>query len=559
MKNAEIPVRFFYIFCFLSGQLVTDFSTDKYGYFEIVLSSYSLLMCFLLLLANLGSMSFNIYVVARCPWKYCSYFCAKYYNSHDLLDALVRSTYMYDFNYNNSTINATHDPQVSLLGGINPESISQYENWNKAVISAATFSAFLSYYMMVFLVLLPMYSTVFCCCFHRDNGLPSWMKPICTPGPWDLPFKRHEGILLPFCDKPCKKEKQSTDFGGSQKVFFLSYFIVNLIFFGSSLGVFINILKSKMSKSENTETEIDINESGLMFQFISQFCAIQSCFIFSKVAYGVSNKQDKLVENLKKLDLTNAEFQHIIGLDVEDWPDDNADDNEPDDNDPDEPVLQRVRNFKCYFIETKNAYKSLIFPDAANPGTEPAQEQERPRPPPANEFYTKQARLAILKKIDSDFIKNMNASLIPFSHWFTVHWFLYTLTTFMSTAFLVETYVRYLYTPHSNKWWHAGKENVLIFSYVALFCLTHAFLFIYPCFRAAMITASRNRAIKDLASYEWKHLSISVQNAFLNYLKSEDFGFKISFFCMHDITFGFNLAFVSIFIGMFGIIMKLSL
>ena len=211
---------------------MTDFSTIKYGYFEIVFSSYSLLMCFLLLLANLGSMSFNIYVIARCPWQYCSYFCAKYSNSHDLLDALVRSTT--DFNY---TINATHDPQVSLLGDVNAENISHYHNWNKAVISAATFSAFFSYYMMVILVLLPVYSQVFCCCFHQDKGLPSWMKLICTP--WDLPFKRHEDILLPFCDKPSDEEKQSTDLDRSQKLFFLSYFIVNLTFFGASLGVFI--------------------------------------------------------------------------------------------------------------------------------------------------------------------------------------------------------------------------------------------------------------------------------------------------------------------------------
>ena len=263
---------------------------------------------------------------------------------------------------------------------------------------------------------------------------------------------------------------------------------------------------------------------------------------FSKIAYGVSNKQDKLVENLKKLDLSNAEFREVIVLDDGNWPDPPV----PNRNnqDPLTPA-QRVRNLKCFFTETKNTYETLIFPNA---------DREHP-----DELYTEQARLAILKKIDSDFVTNMKASLTPYSHWFTVHWFLCTLTTFMSTAFLVEIYIQYLYTPHSNKWWNADPEKVWIFSYVALFCLTHAFLFIYPCFRAAMITASRNKAIKDLASYEWKHLSISVQNAFLNYLKSIDFGFKISFFCMHDITFGFNLAFVSIFIGMFGIVMKLSL
>ncbi len=470
-------------------------------------------MCVLLLLANLGSMSFNIYVIALCPWQYCSYFCAKFYNSHDLLDALVRSTT--DFNY---TINGTHDPHVSLPG---------IKNWNVAIIFSAAFSAFVSYYMMVFLVLLPLYSKVFCCCFHRDNGLPSWMKVICTT--WDLPFKRHEDILLPFCDKHPKKEKQSTALDGSQKMFFLSYFIVNILIFGSSLGVFIKILHDNLSKSD-TKTEIDINESGLMFQFISQFCAIQSCFIFSKIAYGVSNKQHKLVEQLKQLDLSTTDFRTILGLATDDinW---SQNDQVPVD----------VKDLKEFFSKTREIFFNNIFGDGDNP-------------PAPDEFYTERAHLAILKRIDFDFIKNIKASLTPYSHWFTVHWFLYTLTTFMSIAFIVETY-----TPDSNKSsWHSDSEKVWIFSYIVLFCLTHAFLFIYPCFCAAMITASRSKAIKHLASHEWKHLSISVQNSFLYYLKSENFGFKIPFFCIHDVTFGFNLAFVSIFIEMIGMIIKLS-
>ena len=72
----------------------------------------------------------------------------------------------------------------------------------------------------------------------------------------------------------------------------------------------------KQRITTNSETHKDINETGLMLQFLSQFCAIQSCFIFSKVAYGISNKFKKLMSKFKKFDISDVEFSrrfvHIL-------------------------------------------------------------------------------------------------------------------------------------------------------------------------------------------------------------------------------------------------------
>ena len=237
----------FYLFCCLSGQLITDCSKVKYGYLWI-LSIPSFLFSLILLLVNAGSLAFNIYVVGVCPYRGCSYFCSKYYNSHDLLDAYIRST------MNNDT----------LIGGIQPENRTEYANWNKVVITTATLAGFTSYYMMIILVLIPVYTRI-CCCL-RQNQVTICMKNFCRA--WLKAFRHEKGILLPFCDS---NQKQSTALNGYQKCFFLFFYCFNLALFFSSLGVFIVIMKQRITT--NSETHKYVNETGVNVSvFISVLC-----------------------------------------------------------------------------------------------------------------------------------------------------------------------------------------------------------------------------------------------------------------------------------------------
>ena len=74
-------IKLFYIFCCITGQFHYDYICSKASVMKGVLSVFSGVFCGLLLIVNLGSLVFNIYDVAVCPYKDCSYFCSKYYHS----------------------------------------------------------------------------------------------------------------------------------------------------------------------------------------------------------------------------------------------------------------------------------------------------------------------------------------------------------------------------------------------------------------------------------------------------------------------------------------------
>ena len=378
--------------------------------------------------------------------------------------------------------------------------------------SVATAAGFLSYYMMVFLVLIPLYSKFKYCTTGLNKKYKGCLKIVCSKIQQAIDNKSY---LLPF-DESAENE-QSTRLKPEQFFYFYIVYVLNLVLYFSSLGVFITIKIKQVTTTNLKERSIDI--TGLLFQFLSQFCVIHSCFIFSKVAYSASNRCHDLLNKFAETDVS-GERQNV----GESQQQENFCNSQCIQQLLEQPVIDSLRNM----VDITEYKEALI-----------------------------NARFDVLRKIDKTFIDKMKASLDPYSHWFAIHWILYIITTFMSIAFLAETYIQYVYSPHEVSWVHdPGKRLSMI--YIVLSTLEHAFLFTYPCFRAAQITSSRENLIKRFSNYPWKHIPSSVQSYFIEYLKTQNFGFKIVFLCL-KITFGFNLAFVSIFVGGFGIILKLSL
>ena len=474
----------FYFFCCITGQFHNHLASATVG----VLSVLSGVFCVLLLLVNLGSLAFDIYVVAVCPYKDCSYFCSKY-SSRD------NSMFLLAIN-NGSTY-------------INPE---KYYNWNKLLISVATAAGFLSYYMMVFLVLIPLYSKCKCCTTGLNKKCKGCLKFACFQIQQAID---HESYLLPFDDST--ESKQSTLLKPVQSLYFNIIYVLNLVLYFSSSGVFLTIIFNRVTTPNLKDKSIDI--TGLLFQFSSQFCVIQSSFIFSKVAYAVSNRCHDLMDKFIDTDVSGKR--------------ENVEESQQHDNFCNSPYIQQLLEPQLieslHNMNDRTEYKEAL----------------------------KNARFEVLRKIDKTFITEMKASLGPYSHWFAVHWVLYIITTFMSIAFLAETYSQYVYSTHEVSWVHDPRKRMSMI-YIVLFTLEHTLLFAYPCFRAAQITSSRENLIKEFSNHPWKHIPLSVQSYFIEYLKTQNFGFKIVFLCL-KITFGFNLAFVSIFVGGFGVILKLSL
>ena len=383
----------------------------------------------------------------------------------------------------------------------------------------ATIAAFSSYYLMVFLILIPLYSKFKYCTSGLNKKCKGCLEIVCARIQQAID---HDYYLQPFDDSAVNSNiRQSTLLKPMQSFYFSMIYLLNLSLYFGSLAIFLIIIINRVTTDDMTNKSIDI--SGLLFQFLSQFCAIQSCFIFSKVAYAVSNRCHDLLGTFVKTDVS-GERENL--------------------EDRGEIVEEEEVNF-CNSQCIRELLGEAFVTDLRRKEGDDYKEA------------LKKARFAALRKIDDKFITKMKASLDPYGHWFTIHWILYTITTFMSIAFLAETCILYIYSPHEVSWLHdRRKRNSFI--YIVLFTLEHSFLFIYPCFRASQITSCRENLIKRFSEHQWNHIPLSVQSYFIEYLKTQNFGFKIVFLCM-KITFGFNLAFVSIFVGGFGVILKLSL
>lgn len=164
----------------------------------------------------------------------------------------------------------------------------------------------------------------------------------------------------------------------------------------------------------------------------------------------------------------------------------------------------------------------------------------------------------MLKAVDKWYSNLMENSLHQYSTWFAVHWFMYTLTAFLSLAYAIEYILMELYSnPFSCHSEHTSHCR-LILSYILLFSFHHCILFLYPCFRAASITAARFALIKKVSNAVWPLIPLAEKQAFIQYLKDENCTFKVSIICA-KLSFGFELAYFSIFLGIMSVVLKISL
>ena len=154
---------------------------------------------------------------------------------------------------------------------------------------------------------------------------------------------------------------------------------------------------------------------------------------------------------------------------------------------------------------------------------------------------------------DEDFVEKAIATQGPFEWWFFIHWVMYIISSFLSLSLLFEAIYEKIQASTIVR--QAGidfSRYELIF--IALFAFSNSFFFLYPCIRAAGVTESRNKAIRDVSSID---ISVPEQRAFANYLKEQNFGFRLNILCAH-VKFDLNIAYISIFIGLLGVLIKVG-
>lgn len=424
---------------------------------------------------NLSSFVGGPVVIALCSFKHCGYI------YKDVNQTILKEE-----------LPTEESPTRTDLDEI------KYYDWQKVVITTSSVAASLSYFLIVF----ALYSQYECVRYLMD-----WFKCLCKciwnadSGPEHHHSQKNDEddkqtvTLDPFDDSEIKVEmfscSTSTLLTSKQTLYFLFFLLINILTYLAEISLFISILTEKLTGHKRVIKFLDI--SLFIVQFGSQFCAIVSCFIFSKVVYGVSNR-----------------------------------------------FLDAA---KCIIPKVNTADPKTLLPDDLN-----IQRSNNPH-------------LTLLKRIDQHYVQLMDATLRPYTTWFSIHWVLYTITAFMGVAIVGDAISMELYGASSTYMFrHCHGERHydcrMSLAYQIFFALQHQLLFLYPCFRAASVNSAREKMIVSVSKADWEHVPLAEKESFIQYMKDQNCSFKISICCI-NVSFGFNTAFISIFIGMVSVLLAL--
>ena len=275
--------------------------------------------------------------------------------------------------------------------------------------------------------------------------------------------------------------KTSTRLEKSEGIRFLLFLIINIALVVGMVVVFVSGLYLHHSNADTIDNSTKyrrhpseakkktgiydkVQISVIVVYFYSLFCTISSCFIFSKVMYGIQNKCDNL--------------------------------------------------------------------------------------------FTSDDETTILKRIDEDqkFVKMAIATQSPFELWFFIHWVMYIITSFLSVSFLFEAINEKIQgsLPHRQAGINFSYYELI---FITLFAASNSFFFLYPCIRAAGVTESRKILIRNVSN-NIDNLNYKKRN-FINYLQDQKFSFRLNILCAH-VTFDLNIAYISIFIGLLGVLIKVG-
>ena len=280
--------------------------------------------------------------------------------------------------------------------------------------------------------------------------------------------------------------------------FFINYIIMLILYicsFGSSLwfafAVYHKYNNHQPLYNLNSCWISKLNITKIVFHFSVGFCTIHSCFIFSKIVYKVTNKLNKLAVDMDQVDFAG------------------------------ENAIQQLGN---------NGIINELF-----------QSNDKEKVDRGRYFW--------LQKMDRDFIQEVKPTLDLLGVWFIIHWVMYGLTTVLLTAFILQDIAQ----NGIQSMDHLLPKNLewpYLF-YLFFFTVFHAYLFLYPCFRAASIAAARTKFINTIFRKQWLFVSLGIENNFIQYLKTQEFALRVPFFCA-NITFEFNWVYLALILAICG-------
>ncbi|XP_019861904.1 PREDICTED: uncharacterized protein LOC109590420 isoform X3 [Amphimedon queenslandica] len=190
----------------------------------------------------------------------------------------------------NIVMRDTNNDPTSISAPTTASELEKFSDYGKLVFLFSTFSGAISYFFLLFRVLWPQY-------IHKHY------KKRETEGDGaerDSLLENEPDPLHPFDDTD---DDTSTRLERSEGIMFLIFLIINIALVVGMAAVFLSGLYLHHSNPvtiDNNSTKDwtgiydKVQISVIIVYFYSLLCTISSCFIFSKVMYGIQNKCDNL-------------------------------------------------------------------------------------------------------------------------------------------------------------------------------------------------------------------------------------------------------------------------
>ena len=419
----------------------------------------------------------------------------------------------------------------SLFSNKTIDNLLMFEDYSKLVLFLSSFSSFISY-LLFFTAFTRLYLWQHVKRLAQENYKKEFRPTLWWKQKWSIwmgqraPSDEEELIqpLHPFNDDDYPNlvgERQplllkpdnctSTQLKWKEVPSYAGILLVNILINCALFAVFINYGvmvsddKTPLQYKKKLSYKTISWEKVVLGCFVySQCCTLSSCFLFSKLAYGIQRKCTSIVNYLEDIDKPNNE-------------------------------LENVRSFVAHVVNEN-----------------------------ISDINDNTVRLLYLQCRDDHFIKVAKKTLRLFELWFFVHWILYIITSFFTLnlfleSLLLRTDARLLVPNKAKPGIPFSTQEIAL---LGLYCASNCLFFLYPCLRAAAITESRQALIRKINMRYSKHRHLikeapELKDKFINYLKNQDFGFKLQIMCA-KVPFGYNVAYVSILISAFGILFKVA-
>ena len=480
----------------------------------------------ILLSANIYPTAIVIKVIATCPLDYfrVCYSAILYGNSNTSTHVPLIVLRDIGFEANGTTGSNIDD----TLNGTTITDLAKFEYFSKIVLLMSSFSSSISYVLFIYALgrayVSPHLKNMFnfdetLDCFHYiKNELKNLMgyprsentKLVQPLHPFNDNDNEYtdDGDTPKSTDDECTTTQLKWEEVPSYLVIFLANFLVNIGLCGMFLHydiLHVNKMQLINTKGDDYSLYSYYETSVFIAYTVSMFCTLSSCFIFSKLAYGIQRKCVGLAEYLEHV---NKTYENLHD------------------------------NIYRYLKSTNPEINFREFPSSQN------------------------VKLYYLQERAKHFIKVSKVTLNHFELWFFIHWILYIASTFFTLNLFIEA-VMFAINSHlpilnnqNNHGIDFKKEEII---FLGLYSASNCLFFLYPCLRAAAITESQQVLIGKInADYiQYPHISPELKEQFVNFLKSQEFGFKLQVLCI-KIPFHLSVAYASILISVFGVLFKVA-